>query len=433
MLAKREVRRPRSLSRRSAASDQFWSAAEFAIGPALFLLTTPILLGALGENGFGEYAFGLAAAGMVALLNPGLPVSAAQVVARLGSRQRQAQFGLVVLVVTVAIMSMAGALVSGVVHLLHPQFNALAAYSLPMILVGIALGCIQQIDLTVSGLLKGCLAFRRAALLELSGRVLCSSATIVAAIFGAGSTSVLSALTAGAVVVVATKVWAFFAIAGIGIARTGVARYFVRRLRQPAGWNWVQSLASGASMSVDRLLVGLLLSPASLGVYAICMQGGRLAYGSLYATFQRLLPVSSNLAAASDHQTLGREVIRAYRLTLAMILIGNLISLTAAQFLLSAWLGAQFAANHVTTFVAAVAVFSIGGLSVVGHHVLLGRGDARSVALVYLAAAILMLCAIPIGIEIAGLDGAVGARLVYFCVLLVLPWLLFLSLRRRSR
>lgn len=410
-----------------AGNASFWGLVEYGVGPLVTLAAVPLLFGQLGTVGFGQYAMVMALAGFGNVANLGAAVTSTKLVSERmhlpdGPRTGAAvSFALVAS--ALAFVALVALLAWSVTEIFWPQatFGGLPISTLALPALAVYLG--QQFDQLWSGCLKGSENFAGTAICEASGRVLAL------------------ALACGIAALTHSPTWAGMAQA-CGLAGTGVmkmvlfaranhcrviAPQFDRQAMMGAfrfsRWSWLNSLSALAFGSVDRVLVGSLLGPATLAIYTVGVQIGQMIHTVCVAIFQKAMPRVSRLSAQDHNQhNTSSEIRKMMTLNLALSFTGTAIVLAVSKPLLHSLLGDDFVHNHLATFQLLILASGLLSLNVASHFSLLGLGNGRLVAVLNGAAGVAMigvlfLLVAPVGELAAGI-----ARIVYSGVTLAGIW-----------
>jgi O-antigen/teichoic acid export membrane protein len=396
----------------------FWGLMEYGLGPMIALAATPILLRQLGTVGFGQFAMIMALAGFGNVANLGAAVTGTKLVSeRLhepGGAMRGASvsFALVSCALVFVVVLALGAW--GGVSWLWPDATfggiAISTLALPALLVYLS----QQFDQLFTGCLKGREAFATTALCEVSGRLTAYTVTCSVAML-THSPLIASLTQAGGLLVTGLIKMHLFArhdghhgvLPVMDRAAMGAAFRFSR-------WSWLNSLSAVAFGSVDRILVGSLLGPATLAIYTVGAQIGQMIHTASVAIFQKTMPRISHLAAGADgERAVSREVRRLMTLNLTLSVLGTALALAISGPVLSLMLGHAYSPGHLMTFRLLILAAGLLSLNVVAHFSLLGMGNSRAVAVLNGLAGVSMVCVLFMLVAPVGESAAGWARIAY--------------------
>jgi O-antigen/teichoic acid export membrane protein len=186
-------------------------------------------------------------------------------------------------------------------------------------------------------------------------------------------------------------------------------------------WTWVQALGAALFSTADRFLVGASLGAEALARYSICLQLAQQVQTIPAAGAQFLFPaISRRREAGEDYRRL------AIRASLAIAALGAAMALPLALLpgpILRIWVGPEIAASSAGVLTWLAVAFAILAASVGPFYVLLGSGRERYATLVSLGAGLLAAVVAYLLLARLGLIGAVGGRLTYasLCLLLAVP------------
>ncbi len=207
--------------------------------------------------------------------------------------------------------------------------------------------------------------------------------------------------------------------------RGEVNRVSAGQLVPTAGYLLVVELANLVIYSLDRVILGLFKTPATVGLYEGPVRTHNLFYAVNGALAVTTLPATSRYTAQRDSERLRALMLRGSRYTLALIVPLAVTVIALARPLLEIWLGKRFGAGA-TALSILVSYWLLYGALAVTPGFLVGAGKARTVAryMVVVAGAnlALSLALTPL----LGLEGpALGTAIPYF---VAFPFLLRLSL-----
>ncbi|OZI23297.1 polysaccharide biosynthesis family protein [Bordetella genomosp. 9] len=396
----------------------FWGLMEYGLGPLIALAATPILLRQLGTVGFGQFAMIMALAGFGNVANLGAAVTGTKLVSeRLhepGGAMRGASvsFALVgcalVFVMAVALLAWGG------VSWLWPHATfggiAVSTLALPAMIVYLS----QQFDQLFTGCLKGREAFATTALCEVGGRFTAYTVTCTVAVMTQSPTLAAMTQAGGLLATGLIKMHLFARRDGHYVVRPLMDRGAMGAAFRFSRWSWLNSLSAVAFGSVDRILVGSLLGPATLAIYTVGAQIGQMIHTASVAVFQKTMPRISHLAAGADSvRAVYREVRRLMAVNLTLSVLGTAVALAISAPVLSLMLGHAYTPGHLMTFRLLIVAAGLLSLNVVAHFSLLGLGNSRAVAVLNGLAGLSMVCVLFMLVAPVGESAAGWARIAY--------------------
>jgi O-antigen/teichoic acid export membrane protein len=320
--------------------------------PALLaLITIPVLLRELGTARYGVLSLVLVVVGYFGLFDLGLSRALTQVVAqRLGSGEKEDLAGLVWTALSVTVML--GLAASVVVGLLAPWLVQ-GTLQIPADLQRDSLHAFYWLALSLpfvigsDGLIGILAAHQRFGLVN-AVTVPMGALTLLAPLlvlqFAPNLASAVAAITL-------VRVAGFFAYLGVCLAvfpflRHAVVpdRSLVRPLLRFGGWMTVSNVISPLMVSLDRFLIGALLSMAAVTYYSTAYEVVTKLWiipGSLVAT---LFPAFAT-TFKGNHQYTATLFERGFRVVFLLVFPFVLILVILAPEALQIWLGAEFARN----------------------------------------------------------------------------------------
>src|SRR5260370_22495089 len=301
-----------------AAMRAVWSALDAAATPLSTLATLAALLPSLSRSGCGVLVVSLAASGVSMAVNPAIAATTTKFVSELAG-ERHPGGRTVAGVITVSLMAVV--VIDLVLLLVTAVFNeplspwvfgaavARTRHLGQVLLLAVFAIGVQQLETVLSAAIRGLEHFRRQALIEILSRaVLIAVVTLVAwrtrsleAILVAQFAVYLASMLLRAVplrrLLPAGRLFALSARAESG----ALFRY--------GGWMWLAALAGVAYTSVDRIIIGRSLGPASAGRYNIYVQITQLIHFIPNSVFAFSFPTFSRLAAQGNPRG---EIAQAY-------------------------------------------------------------------------------------------------------------------------
>jgi O-antigen/teichoic acid export membrane protein len=395
-----------------AANASFWGLLEYGISPLIVLASTPILLRHLETIGFGQFAMIMALAGFGNVANLGAAVTGTKLVSE---RLHQPGGALQGAGISFALISCALTFVTAMVLLSwmslawfwpHITFGGLPVYTLALPALAVFLS--QQFDQLFTGCLKGQEAFATTALSEVGGRLTTYTVTCTVAMLTHSPILTSLSQAGGLCATGLIKMYWFARREGRYVVYPLVDRKAMAEALRFSGWSWLNSLSAVAFGSIDRILVGSLLGPASLAIYTVGVQIGQIIHTACVALFQKTMPLISRLMAQVDNsRAVANEVRRLMTLNITLSLVGTAVTLTASEPLLALILGQTYSVVQLANFRLLMLAAGLLSLNVVAHFSLLGMGNSRAIAVLNGLAGlsmIFMLCllALPLGESAAG-------------------------------
>lgn len=410
----------KSGSFRASAANAGYSAAEYIVQPVLLVAAAPFLVAQLGLEQFGIWMLVSAITGTVGVLSLGLGDATVKYVS--GYRARQDTTGVARIFRAVLALSAAFGIVAALPVVLGA--NALVRYVFKIgsldptlatraIQLGGVLLFLRSVDSVFVNLLRGHEDYVSAVRITVFVRVLTIAAAVVLAGLGFTVVPILVATSAaillGIVLLVAATRWL--------LPRERLWPSFDRKTMEEISsfgiFTWVQGIAASVFNHADRLLIGALLGTGAVGVYSICVQATQPIHGLLAAGFNVLFPHLSSRQETGD--ACGNR--RIYRLAVAAnVLFSIALCLPFVLFgkwILTIWMGADFAAQAHVLLVFLAISFALLSLNVTAHYTLLAFGRARFVAGINVFGGILSLGAAAALLPNLGLLGAAIGRSLY--------------------
>lgn len=399
---------------RSAA----WSVLEYVAYPLALLAATPVLVRALGTEGFGLWTIVLALVGLGTVANLGM----ATAVVRFVSDRRGADdpAGAAAAVrQALAVAGLASGAVAALVALAGAGADDWFAHAgeplAPLLLLTAGLLFLQQIEAVLAGALKGYERFDVAAPIEIASKL----ALVGAAVAAAAATNRVAPMVAAAVVIAAFGIL----VRGFAAGRIARARLWwpaapaavERDLLSFGAWTCLQGLAGVLLTHVDKLLVAWFLGATAVTYFAVCTQLAQQVHMLPAAALAFLLPLAGRRARTGEQRSPRRALLAGASLTLLLAI--GLFAL--GDPFMRLWMGSAFATEAAALLPWLTLAYLILGMNVAPHYLLLGRGEARFVSLTNVAGGLASTLGALVLIPQLGLVGGAIARGLYGPVLLV--------------
>jgi O-antigen/teichoic acid export membrane protein len=349
-----------------------WSVVATVCGVVGSLFVTPLLLSRLGPAEFGLYVLVLTVAAYASFFDFGLTWAAGRYFADDVATGRRGDlvgrfFTLTYFLAGVGLLSVAGAVVVGPALLRHTGTSSDGAVVAALVLAAASFALTLQINLAGT-LLRGCQRFDEAGRVNTIGSVLLPLGSYVAMRLGA-SLNLLLAVNVLINVVVLT----LYVLRSRHELRTvePTPRWSPRYLREMAsfgGWSMSTRACGIVVLQVDRLAVAFLGSITALTYYSVPASvasrvnaiGGAVA-GSFFTRASALHAAGSRAALRRQHAAATRLLVWvAVSAAAPLVLLGD-------EFL-RAWIGPEMAAHGgpvLLVLVLGYAVMAVGALDAV--------------------------------------------------------------------
>ncbi|OVZ58491.1 polysaccharide biosynthesis family protein [Pigmentiphaga sp. NML080357] len=413
----------RLIRRHVVGNASFWGLIEYGSGPLVALAALPVLLRQLDTTGFGQYAMILAVAGFGNLANLGAAVTATKLVAEKahepGGAYRGAGVASALIFCALGAVALVTLVVTAMLAGIWPDAHFGNAPLYTLLPAALAVYLAQQTDQLYAGALKGRERFPAIALSECGGRL------------GAMALACLAAwLTHSALWTAAAQGTGLLLSAGVKmlVFARGEHHYWVKPIPDRAAmaaafqfsrWSWLHGVSTLAFGSLDRVVVGSLMGPTALALYAVGVQVGQITHTASVAVFQKAMPRVNRLRVSPPYPgAAGEEIRRLTRWNLVLSAGATLLLLALSQPLLALMLGAANAAGHQLTFDLLILASGVLSMNAAAHFSLLGLGNGRAVALLNGLGGVAMLVLMVVLAGPAGQNAAAIGRMAYAAVTL---------------
>ena len=162
-------------------------------------------------------------------------------------------------------------------------------------------------------------------------------------------------------------------------ARRDVTREAARELGGLAGYVTATEAAATAIFTLNRAILGLFESAATIGLYEGPVRAHNLLRSLGAATTVTVLPTAAGYTAAGDERRLRELTLRGARYSLALAVPLTVTGMALAAPILDAWLGDDFGEGG-TAMAILLSHWLLSGANGVLGAVLVGTGRARDLA-----------------------------------------------------
>ncbi len=191
-------------------------------------------------------------------------------------------------------------------------------------------------------------------------------------------------------------------------------------------FSWLQAVVGLLTQHADRLIVAYMLGTQMLTYYSICIQAAQPIHGIAASGLHIIFPhLGARLFVAKTGEV-RRKIAIAFAVNIVLVVALAVPMMLCGHYLLSIWMGSDFAAHASTVLTITTLSFAMLGLNVTGHYILLALGRIRTLAFINIAGAAAMLTAIALLTPKFGITGAAAGRLLYGPI----TWIIYYSIVR---
>lgn len=400
-----------------------WAVLEYGWYPLVFFATTPLFLQRLGSDHYGYWMLLTATVGFGGALNAGTGAATIKAVSAGVGRSENTEASVRA---SISIAMIGGVTLSLIVLMvfwfggktLLGQMGRDERLVQITGLTAAGLLWLEQIDNVASSTMKGAEQFGQAARLEIAGKTLQIALAMLATLRWPTLAALYVALTIGAVLRLSTKLWTARRLLGLKSLRPSL--HAAADILHFARWGWLQGIGSVLFGVADRMIVGSTFGATSLAYYSIASQLAMQVHAISAAGLSVIFPLVSRKLGGQNRVplwpmaklTMGSNFVLSTLLAIALLVLGPLI--------LGPWVGADAAVVVRRLLPWLVASYWLLAINVAPFYMLLGMGHIRFVSLTVLAAGVVGVVAMLLGIASFGLDGAPMGRGVYAVVSLAL-------------
>jgi len=348
------------LAARNLASNYVAYAASILSG----LILTPIIIGAIGKEGYGAWAFIISLTTILRLLDFGVTPTVIRFTALHRGRMAYAEIdnlasaGFAVYIVAGVISVAVGLVLAWFLpHMIDLSPGLQRPAQIAVVIAVLDLG--TQAPLSLFGsLLKGAQRFD----------VLSTGAVISIVVYAALVVVVLAAHPSiellAAIALLATIVRLgypiFFIRRELPGLRISASLVSLRDIRSLLGYSWFAFMGHAAGKVVyssDIIVIGAILGAEKVALYAVATRLFGLASRVAQIGTELLLPLQSELEGRAEHDRQRGFVISGVRSSMCVAVLLSLPLVILPSWILTAWLGSGFGASVVPLALLGLAVF----------------------------------------------------------------------------
>ncbi|MGE5526755.1 MAG: oligosaccharide flippase family protein [Rhodospirillaceae bacterium] len=409
-----------------------WSTAEYLFYPLLMLAATPVLVASLGTADFGLLMLVNSVAGMGTAGSLGMGAATIKFVSSAAGRNDRAE-AVEVIRTTLGLAVAGTAVVAGLVVLTAPLlarhvFEKMGEHgqvTLALMFAAFNL-MVMQIDGVFACGLRGLERFGTAARLEIGFKVAAVVISMAVAWVTRNLDAVLVASGACLAASGLAKGWTLGRFLGQNVLHIDFGnRTMLRTVLGFGWWNWLSGIGSLLFVHADRLLIGALIGANAVGYYAVCTQLAQQVHALPAAAMAFLFPLISRKLQTDDGRALRRVRNYGVAVNVAISLTLGLAMMVFGPLLLALWMGRDFAANSSHILLWLTVAYFVLSLNVAPYYLLLGHDEARYVSVANLAGGGMGILAAVILLPTLGVIGAAQARLVLGLTTLANYWRLY--------
>ena len=395
-----------------------WSGIAAFTAPALEIISVPVLAHALGVHNYGIYVLVVAYAALGAVINPGLSfatmkrVSECHATDDLQSAARYIQAALAILFFVIAIsLSVLFLGMEKIASWMFDPGTTTVDPSFLMWIVAILTACIQT-DGIYSFALKGAERFKLVGHFELVARTLVIVAVCGVALYTKSIIPTLVTFCAGNAGLVVCRIIVAARIFGAGIVLPRIDKTYFSSLLGFGVWMWLQNLAGILVNVVDKIVIGKMFGPASVGRYNILLMIAQLVHfvpANLLSFVMPMISKRNSLGELMSRKTFSKIVLLVFLISAGM---STAIWILDASGLLQKIFSLQAGEDGYILFALTLCYF-IMAMHVPAFFLLLGIGKSRRVSMTTIFSSIVGLASLPFLLQQFDMLGAAYARYFY--------------------
>ena len=394
-----------------------WALAEHIAVPILQLLLTLPLVHSIGVTGFGLWSFNLSLAALIGTATPGVAMAATQLISLADDTETQQSATVLVVASGVLAATMASSIAAGIAHIILSYFTPQVWISLEsdinvFIILASMTAAALQTDMVCASALRAKNKFRHSAILDVATRSSGIAIVALAAIVGAGLTSLLAINFFMIIIRVITK--ATYLLADGGRVNGKTIKKLVMPMIRFSLLQWSTNVSLFIYSSADRIILAFI-APAS--VVAVSSLVGEMARQIQAIPRAYLSPLLVEMAFSRKRGDIvaadaaAQAAIRILRVLIAILSCGALISITPITFML---LGGEVDIMTIFVIVAAyvISYSTLAGI-VVNYYQLVSQGALEKINILTIWGAVANLAGAALFGFILGAPGVAVSRMLY--------------------
>jgi len=392
-----------------------WAVGEALTVPLLMLMLSPWLLRTLGKIGFGQWMLALSLNGFVHMTSLGAGVAVMLGVAQINSKNSHEEIGRIIKAGLLVAICSGGILIFTVwfvsSHVVSLFFSKMGLPSVVenVLVLGVILLALQQVDEILAGALRGMQRFDLVAKVEIYGRPVWAVLIAFVAYHTADVICLLQTHLFYTVVRTVCRIIVVTSLLGKNFFHDKFSLSYVKKLVKTGKWISVQSVGGVMFSTLDRLCVGGLFGAEGMSRYAICTQISQFVHNLQAAALQVIIPWVT--------KSKKRNLLKMAVLTGFACLVFPFAVMSGSWWLLDVWMGTGFADENEKLMLLLLIGTAILAFTIPAHYVVLGVGKTKICATILLVGGALSLMA-SVGLAAWGLIAFSIGRLVYGAVAL---------------
>jgi O-antigen/teichoic acid export membrane protein len=197
-----------------------------------------------------------------------------------------------------------------------------------------------------------------------------------------------------------------------------------RKIAQYSAATWFTSLGSALFQNGDRLIVGSLLGPKALGVYAAIVSVTSQINNISSSAIQPLLPRLRHLIEKqlSSENEIKKIIRQSLQVNVLIILVIESFLILFAPTVVNLLFGMSTIDNYLPIFCIATIIYSLYSANAAGHYMLLAAGATNVLMITTVLSGAVSLILIYGGAVLFGLSGAVIGNVGYVGTYLLTLW-----------
>lgn len=373
---------------RPHAARASWAVGEQVASPLIMIALTPFLLKQLGIEQYGLWMLVMAVVGMGQLTSLGVGaattkhVSADLAVGKLDDAVASIRAAItIVLFVGSIICSLFAIAVPLIAGVFFSKMGQPALVS-QMILLGLVLMFIQEVDNVFASALRGAQRFNLSAKVEFVTRLAWALGVAILAWHYRSVVAVISGVLILSFIKGCVKAYLVNRIFSVSNCYKPILeRAHLKRVANFGKWAWVQGVGGLLFAVADRLIIGVIFGAADLARYSICLQFAQYVHTIPAGAMQVIFPW---LSAREERGELGSDRLQLYKYALyggGLCVLLPIALFILSPVLLTLWLGEAFYIENIELVRILIVAFALLAFSVPAHFFLMGLGKVKFLSL----------------------------------------------------
>lgn len=397
-----------------------WNYVQAGLSLVVYFLLTPIVVGQLGEVGFGVWVLLKAILFYLGFLDFGFHNALVKYVAEYGTRRDWRAVNALV-ATTTSVLSLAGLvalLASGVIawlvvpHAFHVPAARIPELQLATVLLGVDL--LFAFPASVLGaVFEGRQRFDVLSGVTMAATVACAGATVLLLRHGYGILALVGVEIGGTLLTSALFLVLMHRLSPeIRLGLGSIGGPHLSQIREYSTWTSLNEILAEGGAEVEKLLIPVVLSVSLLTPYTLVCTVAAVIFLAIEPITDAFFPLSSAFDASGDTKRLRRLLLRGTKIVMAISLpLAVAVTAYGADFIVG-WIGDEQVSAPAGVLPLVVSSFTTTAFVLTATTILLALARVREVFYMGIAELVTAVALVLVTVPRFGLTGLAGSLLV---------------------